>query len=140
MHLNIIEWSYSDDDFEESFSKCTFPEASFNHEAHLRLAWIHIQKYGVIRAIENMKQQIQKYALALGQGQIYHETVTVVAVKIVYHFMKKDGARNFEDMIEMFPELTNNFKMLIASHYSFDVFESNEARTNYIAPDIIEFD
>jgi hypothetical protein len=44
----------SDELFEEQFQNCQLNPALFNHEAHLRLAWIHITKYGIDKAIENI--------------------------------------------------------------------------------------
>jgi hypothetical protein len=38
-----------DELFEKQFQNCQFNPALFNHEAHLRLAWIHITKYGLVQ-------------------------------------------------------------------------------------------
>ena len=43
----------TNDEFEEKFESCTLPACYFTHEAHLRLAYIHIKKHGVKQAIKN---------------------------------------------------------------------------------------
>jgi hypothetical protein len=42
----------SDSEFEKKFESCEFDHSMFNHEAHLRLAWIHIHNYGIEKALK----------------------------------------------------------------------------------------
>ena len=127
----------SDLEFEKQFRECELNPKAFSHEAHLRLAWIHIHKYGLTQAVENLQTQLEKFVANIGAKDKYHKTLTVVAVQAVNHFMEKSGSDNFEDFIKEFPQLMNNFKGLINSHYSFDVFASEKARKEYIAPDVL---
>ena len=129
----------SDAEFEQQFAACTLPSAVFSHEAHLRLTWIHIRKYGLEQALENIQQQLQQYVIHLGVTEKYHKTLTIAAVKAVHHFISKSEANNFRDFIQACPQLMTNFKELINSHYSFDIFDSDQARMEYIAPDTKPF-
>ena len=51
-----------DNTFEVLFREGNFPAALFSHEAHLRLAWIHLRRYGLEQAIENVSRQLQRNA------------------------------------------------------------------------------
>ncbi|MEM6720185.1 MAG: hypothetical protein AAF611_12745 [Bacteroidota bacterium] len=42
--------------FELQFSQCEFAPSLFNHEAHLRLEWIHINNYGIAKVWKADKQ------------------------------------------------------------------------------------
>ena len=86
-----------DDCFEASFRDSSLDPALFNHEAHLRLAWIHINKYGVEQAVRNICPQIQSFDRKYGDGSKYHETVTVAAIRAVNHFNEKSLSTNFSD-------------------------------------------
>ena len=55
---------------------------------------------------------------------------------VIYGQSKTD---NFKDFILEHPQLKNNFRDLIARHYSFDIFKSNEAKSHYLEPDLIPF-
>lgn len=66
----------------------------FNHEAHLRLAWIHINKYGVEKACRNMCIQISNFSESVGESEKFNKTLTVAAVKAVHHFFSKIGVKN----------------------------------------------
>ena len=59
----VIEkhFKLGDDEFEKAFETCTLDPLLFTHEAHLRLAHIHIQKYGRLNAIENIRYQLKNY-------------------------------------------------------------------------------
>lgn len=127
-------------DFELQFKTCIMHPSVFTHEAHLRLAYIHIAKYGMPEAVRNLPHQILKYATSLGDKEKFNATVTVAAIKAVYHFMLKAKSDNFYDFIREFPELKFNFKELLGFHYAFDIFISKEAKASYQDPDLLPFD
>ncbi len=125
--------------FEKQFETCKLDVSMFSHEAHLRLAWIHITKYGLQQAEENIQKQLQNFVAHVGATDKYNKTVTIAAIKAVAHFMKKTTATNFEGFILEFPQLKNSFKTLINSHYSVDVFNSKRAKNMFITPDLAPF-
>ena len=125
----------SDDDFLKAFENASLEPAVFSHEAHLRLAWIHIRYYGLEEAEQNIVRQLKNFVSELGAEEKYHHTLTIAAVHAVHHFMEKSEHNNFKDFIEANPELKSHFKELIHSHYSFDIFESDEARKKFIDGD-----
>ncbi len=136
-----MEEHYTLDDltFEQQFRDCILPPGLFTHEAHLRLAWIHIHHYGIEKAVENMNEQIKNYAESLGAHSKFNRTVTEAAVKAVNHFMAKSSSLTFKDFIKEFPQLKSRFKELLDSHYSIDIFSSAEAKLNFIEPDLSPF-
>lgn len=129
----------SDDLFEEQFQNCSLDPALFNHEAHLRLAWIHISKYGEAKAIENITGQLYTYVVLLGAIDKYNKTLTIAAIKAVNHFTGRSGADNFADFIQQFPRLKFNFKELMGSHYGIDIFKSEMAKQHYLEPGLLPF-
>jgi hypothetical protein len=130
----------TDDEFEKQFEHCKIDPAMFTHEAHLRLAWIHIENYGVEKAITNICFQLRRYVEFLGAADKYNETVTVAAIRAVYHFQLKTDATTFADFIAKNPRLKNNFKELLAYHYVTDIFNSQKAKRQYLEPELLPFD
>ncbi len=129
----------SDQQFEKQFQDLTLSPSLFSHEAHVRLAWIHVTRYGADRASENLCHQISRFDRKFGDGTKFNKTVTVASVRAVDHFVKRSASDNFQDFIEEFPKLKNNLKELLASHYSMDVFKDRQARHQYIEPDLAPF-
>lgn len=130
----------TDIEFEQQFASCELNPKLFSHEAHLRLAWIHITKYGIDKALGNIHLQLTKYVEHVGEKDKYNKTVTIAAIKAVYHFILKSESASFHDFIIEFSRLKNNFKGLIGSHYGIDIFNSQEAKKEYIRPDLLPFD
>ena len=130
----------SDLEFERAFSNCTIDPGIFSHEAHLRLAWIHINKYGVESAVENIRQQLQKFVKSVDAENKYHETVTVASIRAVNHFFQKSKTESFSDFISENKQLLDNFKNLLLTHYKTDIFKSLVAKETYLEPEKIPFD
>ena len=133
-------FSLTDAEFERLFAKCALYPADFSHEAHLRLAWIHITRYGILQAIENIEFQLQNFVEHAGAKDKYNKTLTVAAIRAVYHFVLKSQSDNFADFIAEFPRMKNNFRELMEVHYGIDIFTSEKAKTEFIEPDLVPFD
>lgn len=129
----------TDAEFEQQFAHCTLDASLFSHEAHLRLAWIHLRQYGLQQATDNICRQLVAYTRSLGAESKYNKTLTVAAVKAVHHFMQRSEANDFRVFIAGFPRLKFNFKELMAAHYSTDIFSSEQAKKEYLEPDLLPF-
>lgn len=134
-HFNL-----SDTEFEKEFIHCKLNPSDFTHEAHLRLAWININKYGIEQAEKNIQNQLQKFVEFVGAKDKYNMTLTLAAIKAVYHFMLKSNSDNFKDFMTEFPRLKYNFKELMDYHYSFDIYNSKKAKMEFLEPDLVPFD
>ncbi|HEX7845868.1 MAG TPA: hypothetical protein VF476_08730 [Chitinophagaceae bacterium] len=132
-------FSLNDKEFEQQFRDCKFDPATFSHEAHLRLAWIHIQNYGTEKAVKNIREQLQNFVEHIGATGKYNDTLTVAAVMAVSHFIKRSGANNFAGFIQEFPRLKTNFRDLIQTHYSEDIFKLEVYKKEYVQPDLLAF-
>lgn len=133
-------YNLSNKAFLNQFADFTLDPTLFTHEAHLRFTWLHIKQSGIKKATEDIQQQIVDFVTHLGAKGKYHKTLTVAAIHAVHHFMKKSEADNFKDFIAEFPTLKSDFKGMISSHYSFDIFESEKAKIELIEPDLSPFD
>ena len=129
----------SDKQFKTAFQNCQLAPKLFNHEAHLRLAWLLLKEYGLEKGMNVIQTQILAFVDNLGATDKYNKTLTVAAVKAVHHFMGRSKAFNFTDFITEFPKLKHDFKGLMRQHYSFDIYNSLEAKTTFLKPDLQPF-
>lgn len=130
----------TDTEFKSQFSACTLDPNLFTHEAHLRLAWIHINHYGIDKAIEHVTTQLQRFVESLGAKDKYNMTLTISAIRAVYHFMLTSKTNSFQSFILENPRLKNNFKELLSYHYSTDIFTSEQAKKEYLEPELLPFE
>jgi len=129
----------SDQELQTQVESGRIDQAVFNHEAHLRLAWINIDRYGVEEAILRVPEQIQSFARHTNLKDKYHHTLTVAAVKLVYSFTLISSSDNFQDFISEFPQLKHGFRELIGRHYGIDIFRSEPAKKTFLEPDLLPF-
>jgi len=133
-------FDFSDSEFLDQFMNCKFDPAYFSHEAHLRLAWININRFGIKKAEENIQNQLKNYVEFVGVKDKYNTTLTIAAIKAVYHFILKSKSDNFKDFMIEFPRLKTHFKELMNSHYSIDIYTSQKAKNEFLEPDLLPFD
>jgi len=133
-------YTLTDAQFEREFADAVLDPAVFTHEAHLRLAWIHLNKYGLETAIENIVQQLKRYTTAVGAADKYNETVTIAAVYAVQHFKIRSTHTDFATFLSENSQLKTNFKDLLHTHYQTDIFRSAHARTTFLEPELLPFD
>jgi len=134
-HFNL-----SDAEFIKQFSDLSLNPSLFTHEAHLRLAWVHLKLYGEEAAIGTICKEIRRFAAHHGAPDKYNATITVAAIKAVHHFRNKSKSDTFADFIVEFPRLKHSFKDLMAFHYKMDIYNSPAARERYLEPDLLPFD
>lgn len=133
-HFNL-----TDQEFENQFADHSLDPTLFSHEAHLRLAWIHLSQYGEATAIDNITRQLQNFVRHVGAIDKYNETLTIAAIKATHHFMQKKTVSTYYDFITTYPRLKTNFKHIIEQHYSVDIFQSAKAKATYVEPDLLAF-
>ncbi|MFD2561551.1 hypothetical protein [Aquimarina rubra] len=126
-------------EFEKQFKEGILDPSLFNHEAHIRLAWIYLNKHDIHTACREISTQILAYVTQLNATDKFNKTLTIAAVKTVNHFVLKSKSNCFQDFIAEFPRLKYNFKDLLYSHYSFDIVNSEKAKTEYLEPDLLPF-
>ncbi len=129
----------TNDELEDKFSTCDVPAVLFTHEAHLRLSYIHITKYGLDQATKNLTKQIADCDNKYGDGTKFNKTLTVASAKAVHHFIKKAKATDFNSFMLEFPQLKNDFKGLLRTHYEIDIFNDPIAKQEYLEPDLLAF-
>nr|WP_299067774.1 hypothetical protein [uncultured Allomuricauda sp.] len=129
----------NDGEFKELFKTTALSPQLFTHEAHLRLAWIHINLYEEEVAIEKICKQIKDFDEIHGTGDKFHHTITVSSIKIMRHFILKSKSNRFEDFLLEFPRLLTSFKELLLKHYSADLIFSKKAKTGFVPPDLLPF-
>lgn len=139
LYKNSTHFGMNDDDFTQAFVSHTLSPELFTHEAHLRLAYIFIKRYGIIKALDKVSTSLSDYVGFHGASDKYNHSLTIAAVSIIHHFLNKADGLTFWDFILEFPQLKYEFKSLIDRHYSFDIFHNEKAKKEYLEPDLLPF-
>ena len=129
--------SAQDVEFRRAFEACEVAPASFDHAAHVRLAYVYLCGQSIDTAVERMKASLLAFRAHLGvdPGK-YHETITRAWIMAVDHFMQQSahGYDSAAAFMQANPVLLDTRVML--THYSAEVLFSPEARRSFVQPDI----
>ena len=106
-------FQYNDTEFEQRFSNCTLNPALFNHTAHVRLAFIYLQKYGLKEAISRVSVQIQEFDRTHGDGSKFDPQLTEDAVRVVHTYMQESRSESFQSFLLRYPMFLVSFKSLM---------------------------
>ena len=133
--MEAHELSEEDRNFRSAFEACTVAASQFNHEAHVRLAYVYLVESDVESAVQRMREALLKFLEHNGIPRSkFHETITRAWVLAVRHFMNKSTSASFTDFIARNQELLDSRIML--THYSASVLFSSDARASFVEPDL----
>lgn len=123
-----------DADFLAALEACTIAPADFNHAAHIRAGYLYLQRHEFIDALGAMRRAIKAFAAAIGQDQLYHETITIAFMTLINERIKRAGSDgDWTAFARENPDLfTGN---PLGNLYSRDRLASAIARQTFLLPD-----
>lgn len=128
--------SIEDQQFRRAFEAQQVEPAAFDHEAHVRLAYVYLCEDSVEGAASRMKAALLAFLTRLGADlSRYHETITRAWIMAVDHFMNQSPpCAGCADLVGLHPQLLDSSIML--THYSADLLFSAQARQGFVEPNI----
>lgn len=144
----------SDEEFLRQFETCTLPYIHWTHRAHLRVAYLHVMRYGLADAIPKVTAGIRAYNRSQKIEDTptsgYHETMTVAWLHIVAAMIAEYGPTgaimpgaprilepDAPPSLEFLAAQTQlQEKKLLRLFYSRERFLSPEAKYRFIPPDL----
>ena len=124
----------TDEAFARAFEAGTVTPAEFGHVSHLRVAWVYLHEADSSgEALAQMRAAIRRFAAAAGASQKYHETITVMWMRLLEDVKAQGAAGELADVLLAHPELAD--KDLPLQYYSRDRLFGDEARAAWVEPD-----
>ena len=124
-------------EFLEAFERCSLPEDQWTHAAHVRMAWLYLQRIPLSEAIPVVRDGIKRYNASLKKTLAYHETITQVFLQLISHRMQHSGGhQSFTDFcIENADLLDRNMTALLI-YYRKETLFSQAASEAFVKPDL----
>ena len=102
----------SDDEMLDGFLAFELPPSAFDHHSHLRIAWIHLQRYPLDEAVRRTCTGIAGFAAHLGVTEKFNWTLTEALVRLMAHAGAADPALGWKAFLEANPELRQDTRDL----------------------------
>lgn len=124
-----------DDAFLAAFLDSSLAPAHFNHQGHLRAAWLLLQRRPLEQAVAETCDGIARLAARLGAPDKYHRTLSEALVRLMAAGGGADPARDWEDFLAANAALVRDARGVVAQYYQPETLDSAEARQRFLPPD-----
>jgi hypothetical protein len=122
----------------QAFVGSSLTHAQWTHEAHVRTAFLHAQRYSLDEAHLRLRAGIirlnERHGLIETSSRGYFETLTRVWLQLVAEARARSGATSSRELLERCPELYD--RTLPTRYYSRELLSSVRARSIFVAPDL----
>jgi hypothetical protein len=120
--------------FARAFERGDVTPAQFDHLAHVRVAWVYLHESASLdEALARMRDAIRRFAAAAGVPQKYHETITVLWMRLLADVQTGGACGELADVLRAHPALGD--KDLPFQYYSREHLFSDAARAGWVEPD-----
>jgi hypothetical protein len=130
-------YSVSNEELIRRFEDDAFPEDSFHHADHVRLAFAYLCQYPALRALEKFSTALKRFAAARGKAQLYNETITCAYLFLIRERMARCEGADWEEFARRNPELLVWKNGLLDRYYREATLKSDIARRVFVLPDRI---
>lgn len=124
-----------DKQFLARFEALTLEPGAFDHQAHLRLAYLCLVLDGLEPAVQRVGRGIRAFAAKVGASDKYHQTITEALVRVMGLRLARQPGADWSAFLAANPDLLHQAKELLLRHYSPERLFSAEARTRFLGPD-----
>lgn len=125
----------TDEAFARAFERGEVTPADFDHRAHVRVAWVYLREAPSFdAATDRMREAIRRFAAAANASQKYHETITVLWMRLLADAAGRvTQPCELDALLAQCPELAD--KNLPLKYYSRERLFSDAARAAWIPPE-----
>ena len=109
------------------------PEA-FDHEAHVYVAWLYLERFPLLEAIARFDAALQRLTVTLGIPGKYHATITWFFMMLI---AERRNAVPYSDWFHFRrdnDDIVSNGKIL-QHYYGSETLASDRARHSFVLPD-----
>lgn len=128
----------SNEELIQEFERGNAPGSSFHHADHVHLAFAYLSKNPVLTALEKFTNVLQRFAIARGKPNLYHETITYAYFFLIRERISRCGVDNWEEFARRNPDLLVWKDGILRHYYREETLQSELARKVFLLPDKCE--
>jgi hypothetical protein len=122
----------------QRFTQQDLSHAEWNHVLHLRVAYLHLARFGFDEAHLRLRAGIirlnHRHGLEESANRGYFETLSRVWLHLVAVTIHRSNPASSADLLKQCPELMD--RLIPLKHYSKELLTSARARAIFVEPDL----
>lgn len=127
--LNESEWM-------EAFESSTLPNSSFHHVDHVKMAFLYLQKYTPLEALDRFSSNLARFATAHGKPDLYNETITWAFLLIIRErIARADSPQTWAEFSSANADLLRWDDNILKKYYRAETLSSKLAKRIFLFPD-----
>jgi len=108
----------------------------FHHADHVRVAFAYVSELPLLDAVAKFSAALQRFALAKGKPNLYHETITWAYLFLIAERLARSGGdESWEEFAEQNSDLLVWKGGILERYYSKATLASELARNRFVMPD-----
>ena len=119
----------------DDLEQCRIEAASFDHEAHVYLAWLYLDRYSVAEAIERFTAALKRLTVKLGVPGKYHNTITWFFMLIIAERCGGEPGLDWSGFKRHNDDLFRRDDNILHRYYNTETLATDEARRTFVLPD-----
>lgn len=120
----------------EDFEALAIDAESFDHKAHVFVAWSYLRNNSLLPSIERYRSTLKRLTRKLGVPGKYHETITWFFMIVVAERIGKDPSADWATFVQQNPDLFAATPGIVGKFYSPARLDSDVARRQFLLPDL----
>ncbi|KZN70426.1 hypothetical protein [Pseudoalteromonas luteoviolacea] len=122
--------------FLTQFEDLSLDPVHFDHIGHLRIAFIYLNEYTEVEAIQRVCSGIKVYAESLGAKDKYNLTVTTMLVKIMAGRINSGKDKTWETFLANNQDLVLDAIGVLSQHITKEIMLSEDAKVSVLEPNL----
>lgn len=119
----------------QSFEAGTFDATTFNHRAHVYVAWCYLQQHDLPESIRRFTAALRRFTKSVGQPHKYHETISWFFMILVAERRLGPAADDWLEFEKQNQDLLQGAGQLLRRYYSQAILDSERAKRQFVLPD-----
>jgi hypothetical protein len=126
----------NDSEWMEAFERCTLPNDSFHHKEHVKMAFLYVQKFTPLEALDRFSSALTRFATAHGRPDLYNETITWVFLLLIRErIARANSAQTWAEFSASNADLLRWDDNILKKYYRPETLASQLAKSVFLFPD-----
>jgi hypothetical protein len=118
----------------EAFEAGAIDAGAFDHEAHVYVAWLYLERYALAKAIGRFTSALRRLTQQLGVPDKYHETISWFFLLVIAE-RREARPGDWAAFRQANEDLFGTASGILRRYYSDAVLFSERARCRFVLPD-----